>query len=79
MIQLYEAEAANPIGEISEAQLQRLLDSLEEESSHDQDYYITSETIDLLEEDGADADLVRILRDALSGREGMDIRWAREG
>ena len=77
MIQLYEAEVEKPIGAINEAQLQRLVDSLEEESSADQDYYITSATIDLIEEDGADAELVRMLRDALSGREGMDIRWAR--
>jgi hypothetical protein len=76
MIQLYDAEAGDPIGAISEAQLERLVDSLEEESSADQDYYITSDTIDLLEEDGADAELVTILRDALSGREGMDIRWS---
>jgi hypothetical protein len=78
MIQLYDAERNDRIGVITDAQLQRLADSLEEESSSDQDYYITSDTIDLLEEDGADAELVGILRAALEGREGMDIRWARE-
>jgi processive 1,2-diacylglycerol beta-glucosyltransferase len=78
MIQLYDAEEGSPIGAISDAQLQRLVDSLEEESATDQDYYLTSATIDLLEEDGADPELVRILREALGEREGMDIRWARE-
>jgi len=77
MIQLFEAEQGKLIGAIDEAQLQSLVDSLEEESSADQDYYITSATIDLIEEDGADAELVRMLRDALAGREGMDIRWER--
>jgi hypothetical protein len=78
MIRLYDAEGGKQIGAISDAQLPRLVDSLEEESRTDQDYYLTSDTIDLLEEDGADAELVRTLREALKGREGMDIRWARE-
>ena len=78
MIQLYDAEKGGPIGAISDAQLQRLVDSLEEESPTDQDYYLTSATIDLLEDDGADPELVRILRDALGEREGMDIRWESE-
>jgi hypothetical protein len=78
MIQLYDAEGGTSLGAISDAQLQRLIDSLEEESSTDQDYYLTAATIDMLESDGADPQLVRILREALAGREGMDIRWARE-
>jgi hypothetical protein len=78
MIQLYDAEETSPIGTISEAQLQQLVESLEEESSTDQDYYITSATIDMLEDDAADPELLRILREALGEREGMDIRWARE-
>ena len=78
MIQLYDVEQGNLLGAISEAQLQRLVDSLEEESSTDQDYYLTGATIDMLEEDSADPELVRLLRAALAGREGMDVRWARE-
>jgi hypothetical protein len=78
MIQLYDAERGTRLGEISEAQLQRLVDSLEEESATDQDYYLTAETIDMLADDGADAGLVTLLREALAGRESMDVRWARE-
>ena len=78
MIQLYDAERGTRLGEITDAQLQSLMDSLEEESPTDQDYYLTADTIDLLEGDGADAGLVSLLRDALAGREGMDVRWARE-
>jgi hypothetical protein len=54
MIQLYDAEKGDSIGAISDAQLQRLVDSLGEESPTDQDYYLTSATINLLEDDGAD-------------------------
>ena len=78
MVRLYDAERGTRLGEISEAQLRSLTDSLEEESATDQDYYLTAETIDMLEGDGADGDLVGLLREALAGREGMDIRWARE-
>ena len=78
MVQLYDAERGTRLGEITDAQLQSLMDSLEEESPTDQDYYLTAETIDMLEDDGADAGLVGLLREALAGREGMDVRWARE-
>lgn len=78
MIQLYDAERGNRLGAISEAQFQRLVDSLEEESPTDQDYYLTAETIDMLEGDGAHAGLVVLLREALAGRKGMDVRWTRE-
>ena len=78
MIQLYDAERGTRLGEISDAQLQSLMDSLEEESVADQDYYLTADTIDLLESDGADAGLVGLLREALAGREGMDVRWERD-
>jgi hypothetical protein len=78
MIQLYDAEQGTRLGAISEDQLQQLVDSLEEESPTDQDYYVTAATIDMLETDGADPQLVTLLRDALGEREGMDVRWANE-
>ena len=78
MVQLYDAERGTRLGEISEEQFQSLADSLEEESATDQDYYLTADTIDMLEGDGADAQLVSLLRQALAGRDGMDVRWARE-
>ena len=78
MIQLYDAGSGNRLGAISEEQLRRLVDALEEESTTDRDYYLTAATIDILEAGGADAQLVGLLREALAGREGMDVRWARE-
>jgi len=78
MIQLYDAEEGSVLGEISEEQLQHMVDALEEESTTDQDYYLTAATIDMLEDADADPDVVTLLRRALAGREGMDVRWARE-
>ena len=75
MIQLHDAESGTPVGSITEAQLAFLMEELEEESDRDRDYYISVETVDMLEADGADAELVEVLRGALKGREGMDLRW----
>jgi processive 1,2-diacylglycerol beta-glucosyltransferase len=76
MIRLFDAESDAPLGTITEAQLEFLMDELEEESSTDRDYYINVATVDMLEEDGADPALLTLLREALSDREDMEIRWS---
>lgn len=77
MIRLHDAEGGKPIGTITEEQLRFLMDELEEESAEDRDYYISADTVDMLEENGADGELVALLRGALDGGEGIDIRWSR--
>jgi processive 1,2-diacylglycerol beta-glucosyltransferase len=77
MIELHDSERGMRLGTISDEQLQFLVDALEEESLEDKDYYISADTIDMLEEDGADRQLLQLLRGALGGREGMDVRWSR--
>ena len=77
MIELYDKDSGAAIGAISDAQLQYLVDQLEEESSADQDYYINETTLDLFAERGADPALVALLRSALKGRTEMEIRWSR--
>lgn len=75
MIQLYDEASGTQIGNVSEEELQFLIDQLEEESTRDTNYYISAPTIDMLEENGADAGLVKLLRDALGGRAGFEMRW----
>jgi processive 1,2-diacylglycerol beta-glucosyltransferase len=75
-IELLDAETGRPVGRITSAQLQWLVDQLEEESAEDQDYYIDGPTLDMLQEAGADPALIQSLRAALGSREGMEIRWA---
>lgn len=77
MVELYDAEHDALLGTLSDEQFQSLVESLEEESTSDQDYYIDAATIDMLEEEAADPGLVGMLRGALGAREGMDIRWER--
>jgi processive 1,2-diacylglycerol beta-glucosyltransferase len=75
MVQLYDEASGTHIGEISEEELQFLIDQLEEESTRDTNYYISAPTVDMLEENGANADLVTLLRNALGGRTGFELRW----
>ena len=75
-IELLDAETGRHVGRITSAQLQWLIDQLEEESEEDHDYYIDGPTLDMLQEAGADPALILMLRTALGSREGIEIRWA---
>jgi processive 1,2-diacylglycerol beta-glucosyltransferase len=77
MIDLYNASTNKLLGSITEADLQVLVDGLEEESLQDQDYYIDRATIDLLADGRATGHLVGLLRAALGSGDGVDIRWQR--
>lgn len=76
MIQLHDKDTGTWIGTITEDNLQYLIDQLEEESREDKDYYINETTLDIFEERGADKALITLLREALNGRTGMEIRWS---
>ncbi|MGH7677246.1 MAG: galactosyldiacylglycerol synthase [Gemmatimonadaceae bacterium] len=74
---LRDKESGQFLGKISEEELQFLLDQLEEESEDDTDYYLDADTIDFLEEEGAPASLLTLLRAALGEKEGLDVEWSR--
>ena len=74
-IVVYDDDTNLIIGRISEAQLDFLDDHLDEESASDRDYYLTAETIDMLEAAGGDAALIGLLRGALRDRADMTISW----
>jgi hypothetical protein len=75
VVNLYRVANDQLIGSISAADLQILIDVLEEESSEDRDYYIDAPTIDLLAQGGASEALLRMLSLALGTAEGLDVRW----
>ena len=77
MIRLHDKDSGAFVGTISDENLQFLIDQLEEESRHDQDYYINETTVDNFEAAGADKELVELLRRALNGRTEMELRWSR--
>lgn len=77
MINLYEKGTRKPIGQISEEQLQYLIDNLEEEWLEDRDYAITPMLLQYFEQHNADPKLVSLLREALGGREVVEVAWSR--
>ena len=77
MIDVYNKATNELLGSITEADLQVLVDALEEESSEDQDYYIDAATIDVIGDGRASDYLLKLLRTALGDSDGVDIRWSR--
>ena len=75
---LRDKDAGRLIGRVSDEDLQFLTDQLEETSDSDTDYWIDENTVQLLEEEGGSAQLVALLRAALSGRDGFDVEWSRD-
>ena len=77
MIELRDKETGAFLGTITEAQLQFLIDQLEEESRADKDYYINRDTLDLFQGQGIDQALLTLLQQALGTRQEMEIEWSR--
>jgi hypothetical protein len=63
------------VGELSEEQLDFLVDNLEEEWPEDRDYFINRDMLETLKQRGADATLVQMLTQALGNRDEVDILW----
>jgi hypothetical protein len=75
MIDLYNNETNVLIGSITEPELDLLIESFEEETSDDQDYWITADTIEMIADGRATDHLLKLLRAALGASEGIEIRW----
>jgi processive 1,2-diacylglycerol beta-glucosyltransferase len=77
MVKVYDNRKAALIGEITEAQLDFLMNNMEEESLEDQDYAITAMTLAYFEELGIDPGLLSMLQQALGSQDELVIRWER--
>ncbi len=77
MIEILDKQTGRSLGTLSEEQFRLLADQLEEESATDDDYYLNRATVDILEEQGTDPQLVAVLRAALGAAEETEIRWRR--
>jgi hypothetical protein len=78
MVKIFKNDSGELIGEITETQLQFLIDNLEEESDEDVDYYINIPTIESFEEKGAEPGLIEVLKKGLGAKEEMEIRYEKE-
>lgn len=76
MVYIYDKTTSDLIGEIGEEDLQFLIDQMEEESMKDRDYSITNMEIAYFAENGASAELVAVLREALGEKSEVIILWS---
>jgi CRISPR/Cas system-associated endonuclease Cas1 len=77
MVQLFNAETGEHIGEISQAQLEFLVAQMEEEHPEDQDYYLNADLLEAWREQGADPALLTLLQKAMGDKEELTIRWSK--
>lgn len=75
MPKLFDHQTGVFLGSVSDADLQVLIDQLEEEHGADNDYYINGTTVDMLEGAGASAEMVGLLRRALGSSDELDVRY----
>jgi len=78
MIKLVTKDGGAVVGTIGEDDLRLLTGQLEEEDSEDTDYYVSPDTIEMLKDAGAGADLIRILTEAVGDSEGVELAWRRD-
>lgn len=75
ILKLINAESREVIGQISQAEIDFLVDLFEEESLEDATYFVNQDTIDMVEVRGGDPDLIARLRQAVAGSDGIEITW----
>lgn len=72
---LHDRSTGAVIARLSPEQLQTLIDSMAGGAHEDANYTLSPATLQLLEEQGADAALIALLRNALGTSEGMEFHW----
>ena len=77
MVYLYNQSTNELLGEISDDELQFLIDQMEEESTKDQDYSITRMEIAYFSQNGATPHLINLLTDAMGEQQEVIILWSR--
>ena len=74
-VTLEDAGSGLAIGTITEWQLQELTAHLEEEAS--QTYFVTAETLEMLQDSDVESGVIDMLRPVVASRpDGVSIRWA---
>jgi hypothetical protein len=77
MVRLYETSSNRLCGTLSDRQYEVLAEALEEEDLEDAECVINGETIEMLEDQGVEPDLLDLLRAALGDNPEVAIRCER--
>ena len=75
-IRLVNKDTGAAIGSITNEQFAELGEFLEEEGPGDQDFWINPEVIQFMEDEGADAALVKLLKGVCTSEDGIEIEWS---
>jgi hypothetical protein len=75
MYELTRKSDQQPLGVISDEEMQFLRDNLEEESLTDDDYTISRLTLEYLRGNGLSPHLAQLLETALGGQDDAEIRY----
>jgi hypothetical protein len=75
MPRLIRLDTGDPIGTISQEQLDFLIAQLEDEHDDDKDYFVDRDTLELLSDNGAEPELLALLEKGLGDDDEMDIAW----
>lgn len=78
MIEIYNKRSGELIGTITEKQLRFMQYQMEEESIRDRDYSITPLEIEYFLGQGAEPELINMLRKALGDKDEVIIEWREE-
>lgn len=77
-MKLYDDQSGMLLGEVTEDDVQFLIDQLEEEYDADVAYYLTPDTVAFLRDGGARPELLAVLDRALEGKSEAEVRWSDE-
>ena len=77
-MKLYDARSDVLIGEVTEDDVQFLIDQLEEEHDEDVAYFVDAPTLAFLGERGAPPALLAVLAQAIERQGDAEVRWASE-
>lgn len=77
MVRVYEVGTNRLCGTLTDRQFEVLAEALEEEDLEEGESELSAETIELLEEQGVEPDLLDILRAALGDEDEVAIRCER--
>jgi hypothetical protein len=72
---LYDVSNDRLLGHISQADLDLLIEQMEEESSKDRDYFVDNDTFLRLTDAGASSTLLDAIKMALDLSGECDVRW----
>jgi processive 1,2-diacylglycerol beta-glucosyltransferase len=77
MVEFRDKSTGASLGQVSDDDMQFLVDHLEEEFREDSDYYLDADTVEALREAGASPALLAVLEPALGDLGEVEIQWVR--